>query len=521
MFRFLASLGLTTAVFKSAMLGFDLLLTVTLAVMLRNRRLPVHRLLLYAANPLVLVYVAGEAHLDVIQAALLMMGIVLVQHDNQPFGFFLCGMAVMVKYLAIAVFPFIMTLQNRRAWSFALLPLVCFIPFADAGSMLFHSLFIFGSQMHYNDGLPVVIRFLLGTQAIAGSLLLLSGVWVFIWLVVPDRLRSIYLAFGTLLVFLPTLHPWYLLLIIPFTPFFPSRAWLYISAAMIFTFPVLAAEHNSGVFQEIYDLKPLIYLPFAALLLQAALRTDEDWSTTVYPQPGRVAVVIPTLNEAAAIAAAVESARLQPGVDEIVVVDGGSNDHTVAEARQAGAQVVTAPRGRGHQILTGIENTRAEVILVLHADSRLQPGTVQQMLEKLCRYDRAPGGAFKMRFDGHGRSGRWIARLNHLRTRWTGISFGDQGQFFRRAALETMGGYPRCMLMEDVELSLRMKRIGRPLYLPDGVQVSDRRWARQGVGGNVVTVIGLFVRYLVQRRLGGDLGDNSSFYRRYYRRHPH
>ena len=124
-----------------------------------------------------------------------------------------------------------------------------------------------------------------------------------------------------------------------------------------------------------------------------------------------------------------------------------------------------------------------------------------------------------MRFEGRAVATRWIARLNHLRTRWSGISFGDQGQFFRRAALDAVGGFPACMLMEDVELALRLKRIGRPLYIDGGVRVSNRRWEREGVGGNVLTVIGLFVRYLLQRRLEADLGENISYYRRYYRRH--
>jgi hypothetical protein len=75
------------------------------------------------------------------------------------------------------------------------------------------------------------------------------------------------------------------------------------------------------------------------------------------------------------------------------------------------------------------------------------------------------------------------------------------------------------MLMEDVELALRLKQIGRPLYIPEGVVVSDRRWARGGTRINVLTVIRLFVRYLLLRRLGVDLGDNRRFYRRYYRRH--
>ncbi len=223
LFRFLASVGPTAGVFKGAILGFDLLLVVTLALMLKNRRLPAQRLVLYALNPLVLVYVAGEAHLDVIQAALLMLGLLVLQHDRAPFGFFLCGMAVMAKYLSLAALPFIVTLKNWRAWPFALLSLVCFLPYADAGGQIFRSLLIFGREMHYNEGLPVIIRFLFDDQALWVSVGMMAAAWGLIYLTVPDRLRSVYLAIGTLLVFLPTLHPWYLLLVVPFMVFFPSR----------------------------------------------------------------------------------------------------------------------------------------------------------------------------------------------------------------------------------------------------------------------------------------------------------
>ena len=515
-FRGLAALAPTPAVFKGGILVFDLALVVILAFMLKWRRLPAQRLLLYAANPLVLVYVAGEAHLDVVQAGLLMLGIALLERERQPAGFFFCGLAVMAKYLALAVLPFIVTVRNRRAWPFALLPLAAFVPFADAGDKLFHALLVFGRDMHYNDGLPVIIRFLFGSHAVAVSMLVLLAGWGVIYLTVHDRLRSVYLAFGTLLVLLPTLHPWYLLLIIPFLVFFPSRPWLYLCAAMVLTFPVLAIEIERGVFKEIYAVKPLIYLPFAILLFQAWRRSDEDWSTRVYPPPGQVAVVIPTLNEAEAVAAAITSLREQSAVAEIVVADGGSADSTVELARQAGARVISAPQGRGLQISAGIKHTHADIVLVLHADSQLEAGAVRRMHEALTAFDRAPGGAFGMRFSGRDRTTGGIAWLNHVRTRWTGMSFGDQGQFFRRPALDAMDGFPSCLLMEDVELALRMKQIGRPLYIARGIRVSDRRWGRKGRGRKITTVISLFVQYLLQRRLGMDLGDHHAFYRRYY-----
>jgi hypothetical protein len=509
----------TPVVFKGAILVFDLILIFTLGGLLKGRQLPMSRLLLYAANPLILVYVAGEAHLDVVQAALLMLGLAMFDRRRPAAGFLLLGMAVMTKYLAVAALPFVMTWANRRAWPLALLPAAAWVPFVAAGPMLFDSLLTFGGTMHYNDGLPVLLRLLAGSHAVALSLAILLAAGGGIWLTVPHRLRSIYLALGCLLLLLPTLHPWYLVLIVPFLVFFPSGAWLYLCAAMVFTFPVLAVEQQTGVFQEIGPFKLLIYLPFAALLVHAWRRPGANWAPVRHPAPASVAAVIPTLNEADAVAGAIASLHGQKGLAEIVVADGGSTDETARRARDAGARVIAAQRGRGLQIREAIAQTRAEVILVLHADSRLRPGAVGRMLASLKAFPRAPGGAFGMVFESRSRFARVIAGLNHLRVLATGISFGDQGQFFRRSALARVGGYPGLMLMEDVELALRMKRIGRPLYLADGIRVSDRRWRGQARGRNVATVIGLFVHYLARRRFMGDTGDGRAFYRRYYRRH--
>jgi hypothetical protein len=121
-----------------------------------------------------------------------------------------------------------------------------------------------------------------------------------------------------------------------------------------------------------------------------------------------------------------------------------------------------------------------------------------------------------MAFRGPSPQLKLIAWLNNVRARWSGISFGDQGQFFRREALANMGGFPAMMLMEDVELSLRLKRMGHPLFIRQGVRVSPRRWAHRGVAGNVWLVLKLFVGYLVERRLRGSEGVRKDYYRHYY-----
>jgi GT2 family glycosyltransferase len=98
------------------------------------------------------------------------------------------------------------------------------------------------------------------------------------------------------------------------------------------------------------------------------------------------------------------------------------------------------------------------------------------------------------------------------------LSFGDQGQFFRRQALEKIGGFPDMMLMEDVELSIRLKSISRPLFVHRGVLVSRRRWQHKHFGQNVWLVIRLFLRYLLERRFLGVEGVRTNYYKRYYQK---
>ena len=112
---------------------------------------------------------------------------------------------------------------------------------------------------------------------------------------------------------------------------------------------------------------------------------------------------------------------------------------------------------------------------------------------------------------------RVLSLLNYFRARWAGISFGDQGQFFRKEALELIGGFPEQMLMEDVELSLRLLENGAPCYIPHGIRVFKSRWDHMGFLVNFKKIVTLCLEYLIKRRLG--LGDSrrKEFYRRYYR----
>ncbi len=200
----------------------------------------------------------------------------------------------------------------------------------------------------------------------------------------------------------------------------------------------------------------------------------------------RLAVVIPTLNEESSLGATLASLRAQgDDVARIVVADGGSRDGTVALADEHGACVVVVPRqGRGCQIAAAVGHLDEEIIVVIHADMTLPPGALASVRERLVSDPACPGGCLGHRFD----SPRLIYRLIELWDRWRarlGHSYGDQAQFFRRDLIAREGGFPELSIMEDVELSRRLRRLGRPVYLDRPAVVSPRRFERLGWWGTV------------------------------------
>jgi len=150
----------------------------------------------------------------------------------------------------------------------------------------------------------------------------------------------------------------------------------------------------------------------------------------------------------------------------------------------------------------------------MRVGKRLLTGALDGMWEVLARRPDAAGGAFGAAFDDARPRFRLIETLNDFRARSLGIAFGDQAQFFRRSALRE--GFPPLRLMEDIELSLRLKAGGSVLFVPNGVVNSPRRWHNRGYGRNSLKVVALTALYLIRRRLGLRRGDGSGYYRAYY-----
>jgi rSAM/selenodomain-associated transferase 2 len=195
----------------------------------------------------------------------------------------------------------------------------------------------------------------------------------------------------------------------------------------------------------------------------------------------RISVIVPALNEANGITAVLAAlAPLRARGHEVIVVDGGSSDRTTVLARGAADRVASAARGRSSQMNAGAALARGEVLLFLHADTRLPENADARVLQGLAASGRA-WGRFDVRIEGASLCLPVIAFFMNLRSRATGIATGDQAIFVRREAFEDAGRFPPFELMEDIALSRSLKRVSRPLCLADKAVTSGRRWERRGV----------------------------------------
>jgi len=191
-----------------------------------------------------------------------------------------------------------------------------------------------------------------------------------------------------------------------------------------------------------------------------------------------LSIVMPVLDEGERIAAAIDAlAPLVARGAELIVVDGGSRDGTAERARGRGAVVLEAPPSRSAQMNAGAAAAHGGSLLFLHADTGL-PDDADRLIAQALRGHA--WGRFDVRIEGRHPMLRVVAAMMNLRSRLTGIATGDQAMFVTRDAFEQAGRFPQQPLMEDIELSARLRRIGRPACLAARVATSGRRWERDG-----------------------------------------
>jgi rSAM/selenodomain-associated transferase 2 len=192
-------------------------------------------------------------------------------------------------------------------------------------------------------------------------------------------------------------------------------------------------------------------------------------------------IVIPILNEAAALPRLLEHMRSvgnQQGI-EVLLVDGGSHDGSAAFARRSGFKVLECEPGRARQMNAGAAQAQGQLLVFLHADTRLPNVSIPDLLKRLEEYRRS-WGRFDVTIEGRSLWLPVVAFMMNLRSRVTGITTGDQCLFITREMFDKVGGFPDQPLMEDVEISARLKKLSPPLCLRHKVVTSGRRWDERG-----------------------------------------
>jgi rSAM/selenodomain-associated transferase 2 len=211
----------------------------------------------------------------------------------------------------------------------------------------------------------------------------------------------------------------------------------------------------------------------------------------------RLSIVMPALNEAAGIAHTLSRLqRLRARGHEVIVVDGGSTDATPALAAPLADRVLRTPRGRARQMNEGARHARGDVLLFLHADTRLPDDADGAILDGLACSGRA-WGRFDVAIEGNHPLLRVISAAMNLRSRVSAVCTGDQAIFVERSRFEAVGGFPPIALMEDIALSKRLRRGSRPLCLRARAVTSGRRWEERGVWRTMALMWWLRLRYFL------------------------
>jgi rSAM/selenodomain-associated transferase 2 len=222
----------------------------------------------------------------------------------------------------------------------------------------------------------------------------------------------------------------------------------------------------------------------------------------------RLSIIVPVLNEEAVIRRFLEHLAGVARGSEVIVVDGGSLDNTVAIAEEY-FPVVASPAGRARQMNAGAELASGDVLWFLHADCALPESSCAEIESAMDDPDVA-GGCFRLRLPARGLAYRVCDDLGNLAVDILRLTCGDHGIFVRRDAFDAVGGYPDVPIMEDLILSRKLRKAGRLVQLRSYVTAAPRKWERNGP----YRTTGIYVLLIALYMLGAPMHVLARIYKR-------
>lgn len=211
----------------------------------------------------------------------------------------------------------------------------------------------------------------------------------------------------------------------------------------------------------------------------------------------RISIIVPALNEADNIVSTLDGLKsFRKDGNEVIVVDGDSKDETVRLATSMADKIIKSTPGRAQQMNVGAKQASGDVLWFLHADTLVPDNAVQQIQHAL-ENNKYQWGRFDIRLSGRQLQLRIVESLMNLRSRITGIATGDQGIFVRREVFESIGGFANIPLMEDLDISKRLKKHSRPCCLDTKLITSSRRWEERGILRTILLMWRLRLAYFL------------------------
>ena len=504
---------------KLVFLLCDMGILALLLFVLRTYKMAERHSWLYAAHPLPVLLLIGEGHLEPLLVLPLFAGTVAIHYGFIRRGLLALGMAACVKISVIVVLPFVIRQLPKKSWVLMLLPFLLWLPFGEGFGAHLQTLARFASSETFNSPAHILLGAILSPEAttMIATTIFLLGVVVF-WLFNFSGMQAALPLLALFLLSSPLLHPWYFAMLLPFAVLYRSLPWLILCSTATFLLLVSLHHRQTMAWSVPTWLLVIEFIPFI-IALAGDLYRRSPIAPAVFAPPERLSILLPVHNEEDNLLPCLQSIKIPPEIPaEILVIDGGSTDNTRRLAENdPRVRLIVSPPGRGVQIAGGYNEADGDLLIVLHADTRLHDETIAQIWHHCRRNQGVAGGACTARYRHPALRFRFTEILNDWRVLLLGIAFGDQVQFFRRAAVPPED-FPAFRLMEDIELSLAIRQAGALAFLRTQVIASHRRWGKVGYSRNTLEVIGLFTSYMLLRSFGLIRDRGEAFYRYYYKK---
>jgi len=502
--------------YQITFLILDLFLIAILLALLKESGQPLRWAGFYSLSALAMIAFSAEAHFDILMS----LPLVAALYAHQKKWIFttgvLLGLAVGIKIMVVVAVPLILWHQrwNWKVWlGFALAFILPLIPFWTDLPQLGQGILAFGSSSSFNGPIYQIFQSLDSGHHHHANLIvagLYTLVGLFAWLVAHrgNLIDALIIALGGLIILLPTVHFWYIMWVLPLITLRPRASWISLSVMGGLYFLVWTELNSGNLCGLPLWAGVLFWLPFFLFLIVENIgftsKIRHLFSTTKpHPtQPPTIGVLIPIYNPGKDLTSCLLSLRQQTHPPhEILLVDGGSEDFIVdnlpkdSVPTSPAIKLIKSAKGRGLQIKNGVERMSCDWIIVLHADAQLPNNGIEQLLTCLHANPKVLGGCFGQRFDHGSPALLLIEVLNELRGTLAKTSFGDQAQFFHRTTVlekQLLTGQP---LMEDVEISDQLGKLGLMAYLGNEVTVGASKWRQQGFLHRFTLIVRFFFLY--------------------------